>query len=557
MPTLQNRQVVYQGGEALPQMGSPQYLQAQQGILPTPQASSVFSPVPTDVLGNITPVTVPPITPTIPSTPTVPPPTGTTPDATGNALINPPEKETEAKSNYQKMLDSFSGLGEQIAGKAKATEKLQEETKLAQKTQAATVAYNTYVQKKLNFDQKLVEMKNGEANTVGAYGGGYSSSIRDFEMRGNADLANLALQAQVAQGLEDAARQTIKDKLEMQFQPIQDQIDFLKDFSVLNQNDLTKKEAFQLQEMSDQKKSEKDSVQKAAETIHGALLKSGAPASVYSAVDKVVSEFAAGKITASEAQSQMFAATGTYGVDTLDRQLKQAQIGKINAEIAETRAGTSVNVTRTDANGNPLPQTGEDRALQIILGSGKFTKDQVRLVTNAINSGQDPFTVIKNQAKTILGGAGETTLTKYEIAESTLADIGDQIQQFYALGGRTGIFTGNFEKVVNKLGQVVDPRLVTLSTQIQGNIQVYRNAISGTAYSEQEGRDITSIFPGINKSQELNSAILKGRQTLFQSVIDATYRTALGSAYDELKNANVEVTGTTGTSEDFRTKYGY
>ena len=85
-----------------------------------------------------------------------------------------------------------------------------------------------------------------------------------------------------------------------------------------------------------------------------------------------------------------------------------------------------------------------------------------------------------------------------------------------------------------------DPDKPALAVQLQGAIQAYRNAISGTAYSDQEGRDINSIFPGIDKSQTLNDAITKGRTKLFDSSIDAFYRTALGNAYDDLKDSNKE-----------------
>lgn len=170
-----------------------------------------------------------------------------------------------------------------------------------------------------------------------------------------------------------------------------------------------------------------------------------------------------------------------------------------------------------------------------ILGSGKFTKPQAAAVTNAINSGEDPVTVIKNQAKNIMGQTEASNVTKYETAQSSLADIQKNLADFYANGGKTGIFSGNYEKVINKLGTLNDPKLVDLATQIQANLQIYRNAVSGTAYSTQEGADIASIFPGINKSSGLNAAILNGRMKAFDSTIDGTYRSALGSAYDKLK----------------------
>jgi hypothetical protein len=169
-----------------------------------------------------------------------------------------------------------------------------------------------------------------------------------------------------------------------------------------------------------------------------------------------------------------------------------------------------------------------------ILGSGKFTKDQVALVKNAINNGEDPMIVIKNQAKNILGTEG-TALTKYEGAKNAMQTLEGALKEFYAANGNSGIFSGNFEKVYNKLGAVNDPKLVDIAVQIAASLQKYRNAISGTAYSEQEGKDIASIFPGINKGEILNSTIVKARMKTLDSDIDGLYRTALGGGYDKLK----------------------
>lgn len=183
---------------------------------------------------------------------------------------------------------------------------------------------------------------------------------------------------------------------------------------------------------------------------------------------------------------------------------------------------------------------GAKKALQVILGSGKFTKDQKADVVAAINGGADPFTVVKNQAKNIMSGANQTKLEAAETARDAFDTLAQSIQEFYDKGGKTSYVSGNFEKMANRFGSVNDPALVDLAVQIQGNIQSYRNAISGTAYSEQEGRDIASIFPGINKSEGLNSAITNGRKKLFDQTIDATYRSTLGSSYDELKNQVAE-----------------
>ena len=189
--------------------------------------------------------------------------------------------------------------------------------------------------------------------------------------------------------------------------------------------------------------------------------------------------------------------------------------------------------------GDGFTTTGDgqyDTLLNTILGSGKFTKDQVKLVSNAIRNGEDPVSVIKNQAKNIMSSNEGTIVGKYETARSAMLDLQSLLKDFYAGGGKTSIFKGTYEKTINKLGEVNDPKLVDLATQIQAQLQVYRNAVSGTAYSEQEGADIASIFPGINKTQGLNEAIIKGRLSAFDSTINGAYKSVLGSAYDQIKS---------------------
>lgn len=179
--------------------------------------------------------------------------------------------------------------------------------------------------------------------------------------------------------------------------------------------------------------------------------------------------------------------------------------------------------------------TAGNEALKVILGSGTFTKPQQEAVTNAINNGEDPLTVVKNQAKNIMGQTNATQLQNYETAKQQIQSIKDLLAEYYRNGGSTNIFSGTFEKTLNKLGAIKDPKLVNIATNISAALQVYRNSVSGTAFSVQEGKEIASIFPGIDKTQGLNEAVIAGRLNAFDTTIDASYRNVLGNAYDQLK----------------------
>lgn len=179
-------------------------------------------------------------------------------------------------------------------------------------------------------------------------------------------------------------------------------------------------------------------------------------------------------------------------------------------------------------------QSDNEWLITTILGSWSFTKQSRQDIITAIRKGDDPWTVIRNRAKSIMGAPAAKDLYDYEKSSTAFNNLADRIQKFYDAGGETSYMKWNFEKVINSFGNVSDPKLVRFATDVSAALQQYRNAISGTAYSEQEGKDIASIFPWIDKSKDLNSAIISARKEVFQSVADSAYRSVLGNGYDKL-----------------------
>jgi hypothetical protein len=230
--------------------------------------------------------------------------------------------------------------------------------------------------------------------------------------------------------------------------------------------------------------------------------------------------------------TQIASASG-FLTDPLARRKAELDLEKTSAEIRkinnEARGAGVPGITN--------PQAGEYAgALSVILGSAKFTKEQKADLVASINSGADPATVIKNKAKDIMGQTLATELDKAEKARAQVQSIKTLLDEYYAQGGKTNIFTGNFESAINKLGEVNDPKLVELAVNISSALQIYRNSVSGTAYSVQEGQEIASIFPGINNSKGLNEARIAGRLRAFDTTIDAAYENTLGKdAYAAVK----------------------
>lgn len=356
---------------------------------------------------------------------------------------------------------------------------------------------------------------------------GQQSLLSNVESKYGRQLADLAIRQSAAQGNVSALEASADRKLKLTLAPIETQIAYYKDFLLSNNDQLTKDEKDKINMII----SEKDKLIKQHTDEQNTATEAFKLASSNGVriPDTVVQE-----INANPGQAYTILANNNISLENpIDKAYKAAQTAKLYADI--NTANNSVTIKRVGPNGETLPPTPTDTALQVILGSGKFTVAQSKAVSNAINNGEDAFTVIKNQAKNIMGQTEATTVTKYETAQGALNDLKTALNSYYANGGKTNIFSGNYEKVINKLGEVNDPKLVDLATQIQAQLQIYRNAVSGTAYSAQEGADINTIFPGINKSKGLNDAILKGRESAFNSTIDSTYRATLGSSYDSLK----------------------
>jgi hypothetical protein len=312
-----------------------------QGTPPTNTTAPIGnSPINTtfngSALGNTTAQIVPTTTPTVGSNPVVSNPPGTTLDANGFAVMTPVNNApTKEKSFYDKAMEMLNSDITTLGTKSTVTEDLQKEQQLQAKRDMATASYNTYNKEQTLFNQQLANMQNAEANTVGAVGGGFSSSIQKFDREGRARLANLSIQANMDANNLTAAQQNIKDKLDAQFQPVQDRIDNIGKYIQLNNADLTDKEKFDLTNIQNTKQKEKDNLTKIATDLHQAVLDNGNPPGVLESLDKVTKRYDSGVITANQAQAEYFNAAGKYGGDMtrkLDIDYKQAQIDKLKMD---------------------------------------------------------------------------------------------------------------------------------------------------------------------------------------------------------------------------------
>jgi len=521
MPQVINGRVVYQGGERLPQVGSDEYQQAQVGVLPpTPQpeptgpTSGSQTAINTQALVSEKPLVVPDAPPTTTAA-SIAGASGAQKESLQKSVLQ--QQQEQELSKKQKLLElekeAFKDTYNEMIGVKSSRTQLEDDLGIKQKTDRYTASLN-----------RLDEIDKSEAaelkalETANMTDAGRATAARDISRKYASQRADENFAFSVAQRDLDSAQRWIDRKIELQLEPLKAKLEFTKLFYDENRNALTKTEdrLFQAKIKDDERKYNET---KALEDQRKSLLLSaasqGAPSSVIQGIRDA------------DTFDGMVSAAGLFSGDILEREIKRKQLAKLNKEIAETGVPVVTN-----------PDVGKySQALGVILGSGKFTKDQKADVIRAVNSGEDPFAVVKNQAKNIMGQTLATKLDNYETAKSQLETIDSLLTQYYQSGGKTNIFKGNYEKAINRLGTVTDPKLVSIATNIQAALQIYRNAVSGTAYSVQEGKDIASIFPGINKSEGLNKAILNGRMKAFETTIDASYRNTLGSAYDALKKA--------------------
>lgn len=333
-------------------------------------------------------------------------------------------------------------------------------------------------------------------------------------------LADLSILQSAVNGNIERIKSEAERKTKLLTAPLDTKIQYLQTFAKDNVDYLDKKQSEKLAFLVDDLKTQKADIQalENAKAQMIAEISNNGGGTNTALIDRLTKAKSLAEV------SSIGASSGYIG--KIDRAYKLAQISKLDAE---SRASTGLSL-------NPQNATQYAGALSVILGSGKFTKDQKASVINAINNGEDPIAVIKNQAKSLMTGANQTKVENYESAKAAMQDLQSALDNYYKLGGDTGIFKGSFEKSINKLGAVSDPKLVSIATQISSALQLYRNAVSGTAYSVQEGKEMESVFPGIKKGKVLNNAIIQGRLNAFDSNIDGAYASVLGeNAYNSIR----------------------
>ncbi len=197
---------------------------------------------------------------------------------------------TSRDAVVSKILGLDTTLGDQTAER----NKLNDTFGTDQKQQAYIDAFNQYNSKKLSYDQQIERIYN----TPGGTTAGVQEEAAGIQRRNNADLANLAVITQAAQGNYQASLDIVDRKMKAEFEPVQQQIDNLSQFIQTNNADLTSSQQVALENTRFQLQTNMTNLLTAKQSAHQFALQQGiqdtrvleaidaaqTPADVYAAV---------------------------------------------------------------------------------------------------------------------------------------------------------------------------------------------------------------------------------------------------------------------------------
>jgi len=362
-----------------------------------------------------------------------------------------------------------------------------------------------------------------------------NNAIRALTLAQNTDVVSAA--ATGSYNKLQLAQEKAQQIIDLKYKPIEDDLKARQTQYELNKDMLSiydKKRTEALGIALENEKTQLDAkktVDQQKSTLQIEMAKNGAPADAIARVGNSanVSEAIANATIYLRTPNTEVVKVGDNSAYLIDKQTGKIirSFGAGGGSTGGTSIGGGKTITYTDANGN-TKTTDYNGIVNTILGSGKFTKDQSNAIRTAIAQGEDPVTVIKNNAKNLLSGANQNALEDSEASLYQLKQLDANMTAYYNAGGNTGIFKGTYEQTLNSLGEVKDPKLVELASRIATNLQEYRNAISGTAYGIKEGAEIASVFPSIKNGKVLNDTLVKARTDGLQAKIDGYYRSTIG-----------------------------
>lgn len=387
------------------------------------------------------------------------------------------------KNGLQSVLDKIMGDSSLLGNKGKRTLEIQDAEGVNTKKKAQTDLENQILSKTRTYDKQIQAVQNQPGILTDVA----SARIGQIERQKNAELADLAIQYKVAQDDYQGAVEIAQAKVEAEFEPIQNEIDTLKTYYQLAQNDMTESEKLQAQAAIQAKQDDKDFAQQKELALYNARLnpiKIGAGDTLYDPVT--------GEIT-------------TFGDGTVDNTTLSA--------YAQQAAASGQLPSATDLKNAGLT------AGQVMQAAKELPKQDGTLVDS--QTGLKP----SNQAMSDTQQAGAAALydltKKLNEAESLFKDV--------QTTNGTGLVTGT-------LGSIFPNDKVQAYNTLKGEIiDLLARARSGAALTEYEEQQYASKLPGLfNKTAFVGKDGVKSIQNLRSSIsgkLDTTLNTFGASIY--------------------------
>lgn len=373
------------------------------------------------------------------------------------------------------------------------------------------------------------------------------------------EVGALSSVAQALQGNIALAQQTAQRTADLEFEPVQQEIDKLRILLDINADEMTTAEkrraellSVQLDERQrvlDEQKSNKESIitfaaeasQNGADNVTvNNILKAKTPEEALS----IGSQFQAERVIPEPTE---------IGTDAFGNPI----FGVFNQE---TRTFDPVQLPKS-----VTMDTGElqnrvlDLTAGLSFGSVAEREDAKRGILNALASG-DTEGAKEILQTAVFNGATGTQQDTLEGKQNTLDAINrieQALNEYTNRGGdpsllseiefgknkETGLYTEIKLKSLERLGRTLDPQLNEIANDIALAIVDYRRAVSGAAFTESEGRAYERIFPSVGNAPELNQTKINSIRTKLQADTDNFYKNRIGaSRYESLF-------GTTSTGE--------
>lgn len=126
-------------------------------------------------------------------------------------------------------------------------------------------------------------------------------------------------------------------------------------------------------------------------------------------------------------------------------------------------------------------------------------------------------------------------ITGKERTVGLLKEIKDDLSKLEKNGINTNIFSGTYEDINRRLGEVKNPAMRKVATKIATALMNYRRSITGAAFTMQESPEYSKIFPSINNVAELNTANIEGLTEVLNGDTNKFYEQTMGpSNYNKL-----------------------